>query len=441
MTQENKNNPYWTAYQIPPHSRHFPAVERTKTACMRFFKRIDGYYFLLAIGMMGMFWCLHLLIGGGYADPTFYNTYTRQAMAWRQGLLHLPQDFPWLELAVYPQVFEDGTLLTQQASYYVSFPPLPSLVLLPLTYIFGENTPDNLLVKLYGLIGCFAIYASLKKAGNSRPAAAMLSFLITTASSALPMMMNGAVWYHAQMLAFMLMCLSVMLMLKDMPTGSLFLYALAVACRPFDALYGPLLYFLYLRTHRDQPFKKSALRLLPGTVMGLCVAAGLAWYNWARFGDVLEFGHNYLPEFSFQGGIQFSPDHVKNHIKTFLLGSPLSENHDGSYSFNSFGYSLFLACPAITLMLVQAVCDLFRKRFSLVKLAILLFAAVHLFLLLMHRTFGGYQLGARYVVDIVPYAVMYFSLCKEEKGRNAIFVTLLFTVLIFTVVGFTFVHI
>lgn len=441
MMQENRNDPYWATFQKQPPSRCPAPVAGTGAAVKRFFKRIDGYYFLLAIGMMGMFWCLHLLIGGGYADPSFYNTYTRQAMAWRQGLLHLPQDFPWLELAVYPQVYENGILLTEQASYYVSFPPLPSLVLLPLTYIFGENTPDNLLVKLYGVIGCFAIYASLKKAGNSRPAAAMLSFLITTASSALPMMMNGAVWYHAQMLAFMLMCLSVMLMLKDMPTGSLFLYALSVACRPFDALYGPLLYFLYLRTHKDQPFKKSALQLLPGTVLGLCVAGGLAWYNAARFGDVLEFGHNYLPEFSFQGGTQFSAAHVKNHISTFVLGSPLSVNSDGTFSFNAFGYSLFLACPAITLMLGQSVWDLICKRFSLVKAAILLFMAVHLFLLLMHRTFGGYQLGARYVVDLVPYAVMYFGISREEKGRNALFVTLLFLILLFTVAGVSFIHI
>lgn len=441
MMQENRNDPYWAAYQKQAPSRCPASVIGMGTAIKRFFKRIDGYYFLLSIAMMGMLWCLHLLIGGGYAEPTFYNTYTRQAMAWRDGLLHLPHDFPWLELAVYPQVYDGSLLLAEQANYYVSFPPLPSVVLLPLTYIFGEQTPDNLLVKLYGLIGCFAIYASLKKAGNSRPAAAALAFLITTASSALPMMMNGAVWYHAQMLAFMLMCLSVMLMLKGMPTGSLFLYALSVACRPFDAMYGPLLYFLYLRLRKGQPIKTTILHLLPGTLLGLCVAAGLGWYNYARFGNILEFGHNYLPEFSFQGGIQFSPEHVKNHISTFVLGSPVSVGQDGSYSFNAFGYSLLLACPAITLMLGQMIRDLVCRQFSLVKLAILLFTAAHLFLLLMHRTFGGYQLGARYVVDLVPYAVMYLGLCKEEKGRNALFITLLFLVLMFTVAGVNSVHI
>lgn len=435
MTQEKRNDPYWANYQ-QPNKPHFGK------AILRFIKRIDGYYFLLAFAMLSLFWCLHLLVpGSGFSDPTFYNTYTRQAMAWREGLLHLPHDFPWLELAVYPQVYEDGVLLLEKANYYVSFPPLPSLVLLPLTYIFGENTPDNLLVKIYGLVGCFAIYAALKKAGDRRPGAALLAFLITTASSALPMMLNGAVWYHAQMLAFMLMCLSVMLMLKNMPTGSLLLYALSVACRPFDALYGPLLYFVYLRTHKKQPFKKTVLCLLPGTLLGLYVAAAIGGFNWARFGDIFEFGHNYLPEFSFQGGIQFSTDHVKNHIDTFILGSPLSVNWEGKYSFNPFGYSFLLACPALTLMLLYALWDLIRRQFSLAKLSILVFMAVHLFLLLCHRTFGGYQLGARYVVDLIPYAVLYFAMSREEKGRNALFATLLFPVLIFTIIGFSFVHI
>ena len=33
---------------------------------------------------------LHLANGTDLLGPTYYNTYTRQAMAWREGLLHLP---------------------------------------------------------------------------------------------------------------------------------------------------------------------------------------------------------------------------------------------------------------------------------------------------------------------------------------------------------------
>lgn len=392
-------------------------------------KRIDGYYFLLFFGMMGLFGCLHLLCGTGFAAPSFYNTYTKQALAWRSGSLHLPHDFPWLELAIY------------EGEYYVSFPPLPSLILLPLTFLFGESTPDHLLVKLYAVAAVFSVYAALKQSGNSRPATALLAFLFISASSALPMMLTGAVWYHAQMLALMLVCLSLMLMIKGMPTLSLLFYALSVACRPFDALYGPVLYLLYISTQKKQglPFRKIVQKLVPGTVLGLCVAAGIGVFNYVRFQNPFEFGHNYLPEFSFQGGIQFSLSHVGNNLKTFLFGSPLS--FDGSvYTFNQFGYSMLIACPVITLMLVQFVTDIAKKQLSWVKIALFVSMLLHIFLLLLHRTFGGYQLGARYVVDAIPYACLYFALSKPCEKRNAFQITLLFILLVFTIVGLNAVH-
>ena len=49
--------------------------------------------------------------------------------------LPLPEDVPYLELAVYG------------GDYYVSFPPVPSLLLLPLTFFFGMDTPDSLLIR------------------------------------------------------------------------------------------------------------------------------------------------------------------------------------------------------------------------------------------------------------------------------------------------------
>ena len=53
----------------------------------------------------------------GY-DPfgtSAYNTYTLQALSWREGRTWLSQDYPHLELAIF------------EGRYYVSFPPVPSL--------------------------------------------------------------------------------------------------------------------------------------------------------------------------------------------------------------------------------------------------------------------------------------------------------------------------
>lgn len=392
-------------------------------------RRIDPYALLLLLSAMGTCFCMHLILGTGFAASSPYNTYTLQAMAWRNGSLHLPHDFPWLELAIY------------EGNYYVSFPPLPSVVLLPLTFLFGEQTPDNLLVQLYGLGACLGVYSALKASGMKRPAAALLSYLIPLSSSALPMFVNGAVWYQAQMLALMLTCLSIAAMLKGRPTLSLFVYALSVACRPFNALYGPVLYMLFFRRRTPAlDFNRASFRrLIPGTALGLAVAAAIGVFNAVRFGNPLEFGHNYLPEFSFQGGIQFSLQHVANNLKTFLLGLPL-EKSGASYSFRAFGYSLLIACPTVTLMLARCLRDIIKKQFSLMKGFLLFTMLLHIFLLLLHRTFGGYQLGARYVVDVIPYTICYFALSPGGKRWQALCIAALLFSLAFTIAGLSAVH-
>lgn len=384
----------------------------------------------LLLAMSGMWALLHALVGGSFFGPTVYNTYTLQALAWRSGSLCLPQDYPYLELAIY------------EGNYYVSFPPIPSVVLFPLTFLFGAATPDNLLVKLYAVGACEMMYFALKRAGYSRLGGGLLAFLFCFASSLLPMTLQGAVWYHAQALAFFLTVASICLLAQDHPTPALLCYALSVGCRPFNALYALPLFFVYwILNHRaGVSLEKTARSLLPGIGLGLCVAAALGLYNYARFGSVLEFGHNHLPEFSFQGGTQFSLSHVGEHLKTFLWGLPL-ETQGGALVFKRYGYSLLLACPTLLLMLIGTVIDLSKGRMRWEKAAVLLAFLTHLFLLLLHRTFGGFQLGARYAVDLVPYSFFYLLLTPEKKRLGKAEAVFLFAIFIFTVWGLTQVHI
>ena len=392
--------------------------------------RRDWTPLLLILAMCALWGGLHALIGGSIWGPSFYNTYTRQALAWRQGLTHLPEDVPYLELAI----FRD--------EYYVSFPPLPSVVLLPLTILFGAETPDNLLVKLYALGACLMMYAALRRAGYKKISAGALAFFFCFASSLLPMTLDGAVWYHAQTLAFFLIIASICLLTLDWPTLALFCYALSVCCRPFHALYALPLFFTYWIINRRAgvPLKNTAEELLPGIALGLGVAAALGIYNYARFGNFLEFGHNYLPEFSFQGGTQFSLSHVAGHLPTFLWGLPLAIRN-GEAVFSRFGYSMLLACPTLLLMLIGAVRDVIRGGMRWEKGVVLFTCLIHAFLLLLHRTFGGFQLGARYAVDLIPYSFFYLLLTPEKRKMHWAEGIFLAAVLALTIWGTVQVHI
>lgn len=331
-----------------------------------------------------------------------YNSYTRQALAWREGLLHLPENVPHLELAVY----EDA--------YYVSFPPVPTLPQVLCTALWGMNTPDNALVALYGLLGCLGIFYGLRKVRFSRISSALYAFFFTYANCQLPLLLEGAVWYQAQTLAFALTAWAVALMLADHPTPALFLYALAVGCRPFNVLYGPVLMGLYALKHKEQGLKASLIKMNPGITLGLMVAAGYAIFNAARFGNPLEFGHNYLPEFSTQGGVQFSLNHVANNARTFLWGLPFDQTEAG-WTLKKFGFSCFIACPMLAWLVGKGVWDGIRRTFSWQKALILGCFVLHLAGLLLHRTFGGFQFGARYTVDLLLYGVLYLAVDKRRR--------------------------
>ncbi len=98
-----------------------------------------GMLLLMALGYV----LLHDLFGGTLLASSEWDSYTLQAMAWRQGRMDLGRNYEWLELAVY------------QGRYYVSFPPLPSVLMLPLTFVFGYETPSNLVVAVLAM-GCAA---------------------------------------------------------------------------------------------------------------------------------------------------------------------------------------------------------------------------------------------------------------------------------------------
>ena len=106
-----------------------------------------------------------------------HDSYTLQALAWRAGRFSLGKDYPWLELAIYKN------------DWYVSFPPVPTIIMLPLTYLFGEETPGNLITGLYFLGSYFAAYF-LARRSRSPEESCFLAVFMTMGCSLLDFSLN-----------------------------------------------------------------------------------------------------------------------------------------------------------------------------------------------------------------------------------------------------------
>ena len=361
-----------------------------------------GLCFLLMIGF------LYAKLGYSLLSPSPYNTYTLQALAWRQGRTYLNENVPHLELAVY------------QGRYFVSFPPIPGIPIFLLTYLFGEHVPDGLLILTYAFLSLLILWRLLEINGFPPSSAAIWAFLICFASSMLPLTLSGAVWYQAQVLGFLLILGAIERFDAQKPTLGLIFFALSVGCRPFNVLYGPLLIigFLMKNLKYGKQFKSSIVKLLPGIISGLLIAGLYGIYNYIRFDNFLEFGHNHLPEFSFQGGTQFSFSHLGKNLIQYVFALPFEQTADG-LSMKAFGFSLFLSNPILLMMFYWSAIQILRGSAERYQSLVFSFFILHLLALLLHRTFGGYQYGARYAVDLIPYAVLFLMDRKKKTTHIA----------------------
>lgn len=338
-----------------------------------------------------------------------HDSYTLQALAWRKGMLSLGQNYPWLELAIF------------NGDYYVSFPSVPALVMLPLTFLFGKSTPNTLITGLYFLGSYFAAYALARRFRKAQDAQFMALFM-TLGCNMLQFSLLGGVWNQAQLLSFLLTTLCALGLTGESPAEwgvGLGCLALSVGCRPFQAVYVPFgLWMLYqnLRRSSPAPFFRTLLRMIPYLIFPALVALALGWYNWVRFGNPIEFGHNYLPEFTRNPDQpQMGAQYILNNLRNLLRLPYFEENRLAFPMFD--GFAFYLANPIYATAFVALIIKLLRRRFDWGDGLLCAGFMVEILMLLCHKTFGGWQFGARYLCDLIPM-LMLFQLRGRAKRAH-----------------------
>lgn len=334
----------------------------------------------------------HSLAGGTLLGPNAYDSYLLQAQNWLAGSAAIQngEQYPWLELAVF------------EGRYYLSFPPVPSVLALPFAAL-GLSV-SNLCQAAYGLMGAAGVYLCFWQRGGRPQHCAYWALFATLGSGFFWLCCSGGVWFQAQVLNFCFAVWGILFWLRRQYLPAFFLLALTVGCRPFSALLAAA---LYLPVCIRQLKAKRFGRLLAVSALPLAVAAALAAYNAVRFGSIWEFGHNYLPEFMRETQGQFSAGYFWPNLLNLLRPVTLTAGLDLQFPlFNGFFFGL--ASPLFLLWGADLASAVRKKTFRPADGAVLLLFCVSLAALCFHRTLGGWQFGARYTVDLLPWALLYF---------------------------------
>ncbi len=354
------------------------------------------YHFILAAGLLVCAYIImYRVMEQSILSHSDYDTYTRQAAAWWEGRIYLPENVSWLELAWYG------------GHYYVSFPPFPSVVQFLLVPFFGMNTPDNLVNTLFGFFSFVLTYRFMMRRGFGGLYSSLVALLMTLGSNLFYISLTGWVWFSAQTQSFFFLVLAVYLMESDKKAAWYFSFlslGAAFACRPMNIVYAPLLFYQLYTKIKDgsltRTFVRSIKYMLPLAAVGIIAAV----YNVVRFDNLFEFGHNYLPEFL--TAPQFSLSYVPGNFLE-ILKLPGGERFWPEFN----GTLFFLVNPAFILLAVR----LLQRRLNTLRIICLISMAVHLLLVLSHKTMGGWQFGCRYLVDLLPFSLLIIGEHPLEK--------------------------
>ncbi len=311
-----------------------------------------------------------------------------------------------------------------EKDWYISFPPFPGVVFLPLALIWGYETNDVLVTCLAGGLAATLLFLFLRllaRRGHSlrdEEDDLWLTALYAFGSVAFFSSVRGEVWFTALVFGI---CLNVAFMMAALDTrrplaAGIFL-ALGMATRTpiaFAAMF--FAWQLFFPGNRwaggrwPEILKKGTAFALPILAVGGLL---IAW-NLARFDSPFEFGHSYL-----SGGAAkrirahglFNTHFLNLNLQAALVNVPRVVDHAPWVRIGNHGLGLLFTTPALFLLLRPSKYPPIRRAFWLAVAAAALPG-------LLYQNTGWKQFGYRFALDYMPYLVALLALGDRPLTRR-----------------------
>ena len=328
-------------------------------------------------------------------------------------------------LDINPQGVHD--LTQHNGKWYVPFPPLPALLLMPWVAISGvDGVITTVFIAIMGAFGAafaFASARSLAAVGWANVTTAdqlWLTVLFGLGSVNWYLSTIGAVWFLSQVCTATFMALALWLAIGfRSAAASGIALAVAMLARPHVALMFPLLLAIGLQHIRDsgvKPTWRDALRwtLISAVPMALSAIA-LLLYNKARFDSYRDFGYltqNVAEELKRDLAVfgQFNLPSVPHNLWVMLFAGPLWDAKSWRMTPSVDGMSLVLTMPVLA-FLIEA------RKPRLIALGGWAALALLLAPLVTYYNTGWWHFGYRFVLDLAAPLIVMLALASKHATR------------------------
>jgi len=308
-------------------------------------------------------------------------------------------------------------LTPYQGEWYVPFPPLPALLMLPWVAVAGlAQVQTVLFCAFFGALNVSLVdllLQALTRQGWTQLRASdnlWLTTLFGLGSVHWYMATIGSVWFVGQICTVTFVALAVWIAVaRPSPWLAGLALGLAVAARPTVLLTWPLLVGI-AAMHLRQPDGPIAWRALArwaalSTLPIALIVGGLLAYNAARFGNPLDFGYlteNVAEQLADNLRVygQFDLHYLPKNFWAMWLAGPQWDAEAGFWKPDPEGMSLLFTTPAL-IYLGRA-----HRPSPLVVGAWVALGLLLIPLLLYYNT-GWWQFGYRFSLDfMVPVLVL-----------------------------------
>jgi hypothetical protein len=348
-----------------------------------------------------------------WTTHTPYNHFALLAEGWLRGRLDLG--------GPPPAYTGNNDFASFDGKHYVSFPPFPAVLLLPLVALLGgaDRVPDGAF--FVGLAGVapgilFLALERLALAGRSaRTTSENAAFAIIFAFGSIYWFsaLQGTVWFAAHVVGAALASAYLLFSIEaERPALAGLCFGLAFATRTPVVFAVPLFLFEAWRVSAGD---RAALlrRLVRFALPASAVLAALLAHNAARFGEPLEFGHALLTV-AWRARIEkwglFSYHYLGRNLAIVLASLPYRGVDGAPFQINGHGLALWITTPAYAWAL-------WPRRASATFLALAATAGAIALPSLLYQNSGWLQFGYRFSNDFAPFLFAMIALSERRLGR------------------------
>lgn len=402
--------------------------------------------------------------GGRLRQHSAYNHYVYLADGWLHGRLALagapPNENDWAKVDVlalrdgrtvrgtyggrggaadrfYPlrgrsETIATGDIVSRTAIRYVSFPPLPAVLMLPFVAIWSLRFNDVLFTALWAAVNpvlLFLLLRTLGRRGLSRRSATddlWLTVMFGVGSVYYYCSVVGEVWFTAHVVAVTTVIGFTWAALDARAPALAGLFVgLALASRPNPGFGFMALLFVWeaVRTTGTLIVVAGRRRFVPsralvgkvtrfGAALGAVVVVLLV-HNWARFAQPLEFGHRYL-NVQWQERIQhfglFNYHFLSRNLATALILLPRVLNKWPFVKISQHGMSLLVTSPTLGYAVLPAERSRLATPLWLTVLGVALPP-------LLYQNSGYVQFGYRFSLDYMVFLMVILAVGNRPLSR------------------------